>query len=74
MNKNFDSDYYNLILCSHCKSEFSPSNINSQISLKNKDKFNKILDSIIQSGLFCAKCCRYHTSIICINSQIPLSK
>jgi len=74
MNQKSNSEYNNLILCSYCKSEFSPSYINSQIQLKQEDKFNKLLNSIIQSGLFCTKCCRHHTSMICVNSQIPLSK
>lgn len=58
-----------LILCSYCKNEFIPSDFKLH-SLKNDDKFNKILEGILQTRLFCLKCSRYHTSIICVNSQI----
>jgi len=76
MYKINNTNFNDLTLCSYCKTEFIPSNLFSQtpLPLKKEDKFNQILDCILQSGLFCSKCSRYHTSIICVNSQIPFPK
>jgi hypothetical protein len=66
-NTNNSND---LIICSYCNIEFNSLTLNLEIPFEKEEKFNQILKAILQTKLFCLKCSRYHTSIICVNSQI----
>ena len=43
-----------------------------QKKINEYEKYEKILDALIKTELFCIKCCVQNTILICNNSNIPM--
>jgi hypothetical protein len=63
-NYNIPPDYF-INHYAYEKIKLSPKQINDY------DKYEKILDSLIKTELFCITCCIKQTTIICSNCYIP---
>jgi len=65
--------------CSHdnCKIKFDKDFFSSgmpQPPIKDSDKFDAILEGLMQTRLFCMKHATNHAKIICMNSKIPIDE
>lgn len=71
-NKDIKCSYYN------CDNSFTKEYL-SYLSpglksppLNDEDKFNQIVNGLLQTCLFCMKCSTKHAATICIDSNIPI--
>ena len=67
------------IKCSHynCNNSFKKEYFSSELEshfISDEDKYDKILEGLLKTRIFCMKCSTNYATIICLNSKIKIKE